>query len=163
MTKDPKEHPCQDRQNVSRRGFIATISTGAVAAATVTAAGQRDAVAAEIAEIPEGAETVRITLLVNGRSHNLLVEPRWSLLYVLRERIGLTAAKPGCERGECGACTVLINDQPRYACMTLAVEAAGFQITTLEGLMNGEELGPVSKHSLNTMLSSAVTAPQARS
>jgi xanthine dehydrogenase YagT iron-sulfur-binding subunit len=116
-----------------------------VAAAAATAAGQRDAIAAESADIPEGAETVRITLLVNGRSHSLLVEPRWSLLYVLRERIGLTGAKPGCERGECGACTVLINDQPRYACMTLAVEAAGFQITTLEGLMNGEELGPVQQ------------------
>jgi xanthine dehydrogenase YagT iron-sulfur-binding subunit len=62
---------------------------------------------------------------------------------VLREVIGLTGAKPGCERGECGACTVLIDGIPRYACLTLAVEAQGHEITTLEGLMNGETLGPV--------------------
>ena len=75
----------------------------------------------------------------------LLLEPRWSLLYVLREGLGLTGAKPGCERGECGACTVLIDDVPRYACMTLAVEAEGTKITTIEGLMKGEDLGPVQQ------------------
>ncbi len=64
---------------------------------------------------------------------------------MIRERLGLTAAKAGCERGECGACTVLINGTPRYACMTLATEAEGHAITTLEGLMNGEELGPVQQ------------------
>jgi xanthine dehydrogenase YagT iron-sulfur-binding subunit len=73
------------------------------------------------------------------------VEPRWSLLFVLREKLGLTGTKVGCERGECGACTVLIDDVPRYACMTLAVEAEGRRITTLEGLMEGEELGPVQQ------------------
>jgi xanthine dehydrogenase YagT iron-sulfur-binding subunit len=70
-------------------------------------------------------------------------EARWTLLHVLREVIGLTGAKPGCERGECGACTVLIDGIPRYACLTLAVEAQGHEITTLEGLMDGEGLGPV--------------------
>jgi xanthine dehydrogenase YagT iron-sulfur-binding subunit len=73
------------------------------------------------------------------------VEPRWSLLFVLRERLGLTGAKMGCERGECGSCTVLIDDLPRYACMTLAVEAEGCDIITLEGLMNGETLGDVQE------------------
>jgi len=73
------------------------------------------------------------------------VEARWSLLFVLRERLGMTATKVGCERGECGACTVLINDVPRYACMTLAIEAEGAKVTTLEGLMKGEELGPVQQ------------------
>ena len=87
----------------------------------------------------------KVRLLINGRRHRLLVEPRWSLLFVLRERLGLTGTKVGCERGECGACTVLINDQPRYACMTLALEAEGKEITTLEGLMKGEELGPVQQ------------------
>ena len=71
------------------------------------------------------------------------VETRWTLLHVLREVIGLTGAKPGCERGECGACTVLIDGIPRYACLTLAVEAQGREITTLEGLMDGEALGTV--------------------
>ena len=73
------------------------------------------------------------------------MEPRWSLLYVLRERLGLTGTKVGCERGECGACTVLVNDVPHYACMMLAIEAEGNAITTVSGLMNGEELGPVQQ------------------
>jgi xanthine dehydrogenase YagT iron-sulfur-binding subunit len=88
---------------------------------------------------------LRVALKINGRVHHLLVEPRWTLLFVLRERLGLTGTKVGCERGECGACTVLIDNRPRYACMTLAAEAEGADITTLEGLMSGEELGEVQK------------------
>jgi xanthine dehydrogenase YagT iron-sulfur-binding subunit len=57
----------------------------------------------------------------------------------------LTGTKVGCERGECGACTVLVNDVPRYACLTLAAEAEGAEVTTLEGLMDGEKLGPVQQ------------------
>jgi xanthine dehydrogenase YagT iron-sulfur-binding subunit len=138
----PKDPPQDPEAGLNRRGFIATIGTGAVAAATVSTAP---------AEAPAGADTIdpagltKVTLTVNGLQHHLFVEPRWSLLYILRERLGLTGTKVGCERGECGVCTVLIDDQPRYACMTLAVEAEGKQITTLEGLMNGEELGPVQK------------------
>ena len=96
-------------------------------------------------EVLQPNEMARVTLLINGRRRRLLIEPRWSLLYVLREKLGLTGTKSGCERGECGACTVLINNRPRYACLTLAVEAEGKEITTLEGLMQGEELGPVQK------------------
>ncbi len=90
-------------------------------------------------------DAAKVTLLVNGRRRRLLVEPRWTLLFVLREKLGLTGTKVGCERGECGACTVLIDGVPRYACMTLALEAVGHEITTLEGLMRGEELGPVQQ------------------
>jgi xanthine dehydrogenase YagT iron-sulfur-binding subunit len=86
-----------------------------------------------------------VTLTINGRKHRLLVEPRWSLSFVLRERLGITGTKVGCERGECGACTVLIDDVPRYSCMTLAVEAERHQITTVEGLLEGEEAGPVQQ------------------
>jgi xanthine dehydrogenase YagT iron-sulfur-binding subunit len=93
----------------------------------------------------ERGELAKVTLRINGRAYRLLVEPRWSLLYVLREGLGLTGTKVGCERGECGACTVLIDDVPRYACMTLAVEVEGVKITTLEGLMKGDELGPVQQ------------------
>jgi xanthine dehydrogenase YagT iron-sulfur-binding subunit len=126
----------------TRRGFIATVGTGAVAAAATAAAVEARA---QGAELPDGADVVRVALEINGRIHRLLVEPRWSLLYVLRERLGLTATKLGCERGECGVCTVLVDDKPRYSCMMLAVESEGLKITTLEGLMNGEALGPVQK------------------
>ena len=128
----------QDRsKGVTRRGFLGTVGAGAVVAATGVGVGHA---AAE--EQPEHAGgMVPVALRVNGRVHRLLVEPRWSLLYVLRERLGLTGTKIGCERGECGACTVLVDGVARYACMTLAVEAEGTEITTLEGLMDGEQLG----------------------
>jgi xanthine dehydrogenase YagT iron-sulfur-binding subunit len=99
---------------------------------------------ATVHEIPPG-EPQRVTLSVNGTTHKLLVEPRETLLYVLRERLGMTATKPGCERGECGACTVLVDGAARYACLTLAVEAEGHDVTTLEGLTDGEEPGPVQR------------------
>ena len=90
-------------------------------------------------------EATRIDLLVNGNRHTVLVEPRWTLLSVLREKLGITGTKVGCERGECGACTVLIDSVPRYACLTLAMECEGAEIVTVEGLMKGEELGPVQQ------------------
>ena len=89
--------------------------------------------------------SVPIRLRVNGQAYALAVRPARMLAQVLRDDLGLTGTKVGCERGECGACTVLINGQPRYACMTLALEAEGKEITTLEGLMKGEKLGPVQQ------------------
>ncbi len=124
---------------MTRRGFIAGAGAGAVAA-TVAAGTELPAASTESA-----ADGSRIELEVNGRKHRLLVEPRWTLLFVLREKLGLTGTKPGCERGECGACTVLVDGVPRYSCMTLAVEAEGHKITTVEGLLEGEELGPVQR------------------
>ncbi|MCB2185036.1 MAG: (2Fe-2S)-binding protein [Deltaproteobacteria bacterium] len=88
---------------------------------------------------------IALELLVNGVPRQVVVEPRWTLTYVLREVLGLTGAKEGCGRGECGACTVLLAGRPRYSCLTLAVEAAPYAITTLEGLMDGDELGPVQE------------------
>jgi xanthine dehydrogenase YagT iron-sulfur-binding subunit len=132
---------CKAR-GITRRRFLTTMGAGAAVAA---ASGRLAAAEEKPGELLKADETTRITLLINGRRHHLLVEPRWSLLYVLRERLGLTGTKVGCERGECGACTVLIDDVPRYACLTLAVEAQGARITTLEGLMRGEELGPVQQ------------------
>jgi xanthine dehydrogenase YagT iron-sulfur-binding subunit len=114
-----------------------------MAAATVARAATDQAPPG--AELPESTDLVRVTLTINGHAHRLLVEARWSLLYVLRERLGLTATKLGCERGECGVCTVLVDDKPAYSCMMLAVESEGKAIVTLEGLMRGEELGPVQR------------------
>jgi len=129
-------------RGLTRRGFLTTMGVGAVSLAV---ADKLNATPASEAEMTEHGEMTKITLTINGRSYRLLVEPRWSLLSVLREGLGLTGTKVGCERGECGACTVLIDDVPRYACMTLAVEVEGAKITTLEGLMKGEELGPVQQ------------------
>jgi xanthine dehydrogenase YagT iron-sulfur-binding subunit len=126
---------------ISRRGFLTTAGLGVVGAATIgrmTAAGEATASVVT-------AENGPLILTINGRKHRLLVEARWSLLFVLREKLGLTGTKVGCERGECGACTVLIDGIPRYACMTLAVEAEGHEITTVEGLLEGEELGAVQQ------------------
>lgn len=140
MPHDP-EDPSTSKTGFTRRGFIATLGTGAVAAAAVSTGEAAPTPGATVTD----ADLVRVVLDVNGRTHRLLVEPRWSLLYVLRERLGLTATKLGCERGECGVCTVLVDDKTRYSCMMLAVEAQGKKITTLEGLMQGEELGVVQK------------------
>ncbi len=130
------------RRGITRRQFLTTMGVGT---AVVAVSGKHRAHAADEQEVIKAGEMTRVTLNINGRRHRLMVESRWSLLYVLRERLGLSGTKVGCERGECGACTVLIDDVPRYACLTLAIEAQGTKITTLEGLMNGEELGPVQQ------------------
>jgi xanthine dehydrogenase YagT iron-sulfur-binding subunit len=125
---------------VSRRGFIQSVGAGAIGAAAL---GSAEAKQPPAPVTPE--EMAAVTLTVNGRRHRVLVEPRWSLAYVIRDRLHLTGTKVGCERGECGACTVLIDGVTRYACLTLAVEADGTQVTTIEGLMSGEDLGAVQQ------------------
>jgi carbon-monoxide dehydrogenase small subunit len=81
-------------------------------------------------------ENVQLKLLVNDKEYNVVVRPSDTLLFVLREKLGLTGAKPGCENGDCGACTVLIDDIPIKSCITLAIEAEGHSITTVEGIRN---------------------------
>jgi len=89
------------------------------------------------------ASTVDITLKVNGVEHQLTVEPRVTLLDALRERLDLTGTKKGCDRGECGACTVLVDDRRIKSCLTLAVMRQNAAITTIEGLADGDKLHPV--------------------
>lgn len=88
---------------------------------------------------------VAITLNVNGRSYALSVDPRRTLLDALREDLSLTGAKPGCNMGQCGACTILLDGEAVYSCLLLAVECQGKPITTIEGLAQGDELDPVQK------------------
>ena len=133
-----------DKSTLSRRRFFNSVAVGATEAAVLTAIPEK--AAAQRASLEAGAgELVKVALTVNGQPHTLMVEPRWSLQHVLRDRLGLTGTKSGCDRGECGACTVLIDGVARYSCMTLAVEAAGTQVTTVEGLMRGGQLGPVQQ------------------
>ena len=130
-----------DRPGVSRRGFITSMGAGVVGTAAL-GARSTEAVPAPVAA---AGETVTLSLEVNGIARRVAVEPRTTLLEVLRGPLGLTGAKPACERGECGACTVLVGGETRYACMMLALEAEGADVTTVEGLLDGETLGPVQQ------------------
>ncbi|MBV8886210.1 MAG: 2Fe-2S iron-sulfur cluster binding domain-containing protein [Chroococcidiopsidaceae cyanobacterium CP_BM_RX_35] len=87
--------------------------------------------------------SVGIKLHVNGIEHQLQLEPRVTLLDALRERLGLTGTKKGCDHGQCGACTVLVNGRRMNSCLSLAVMNVGKSITTVEGLANGDKLHPM--------------------
>ena len=87
----------------------------------------------------------QIQIVVNEESYQIAVEPWWTLLDVLREQLELTGTKKGCDRGDCGSCTVLLNDKPVASCLMLAVHADGSRITTIEGLMEGSELHPLQQ------------------
>lgn len=91
------------------------------------------------------AETVRVALTINGAVRQLELDPRQSLLDVLRERLDLTGTKKGCNQGACGACTVLVNGKRVVACLTLAAMQDGAEITTIEGLAKGEALHPLQQ------------------
>ena len=91
---------------------------------------------------PSGAE---ITLRINGAPRELVIEPRVSLLDALREHLGLTGSKKGCDQGTCGACTVWVDGRRVLACLTLAVACKGREITTIEGLAHDRELHPMQR------------------
>src|SRR5206468_9041871 len=90
-----------------------------------------------------GLATVRMR--VNGAAYVVNVEARWTLLETLRDRLGLTGTKLGCDRAECGACTVIMNGRAVYSCSQLALWAGGADITTVEGLADGDLLHPVQQ------------------
>jgi xanthine dehydrogenase YagT iron-sulfur-binding subunit len=90
-----------------------------------------------------GTASVPVPLQINGRRHVVALEPRVSLLDALREHLDLTGSKKGCDQGTCGACTVWIDGRRVLACLTLAMAASGHEITTIEGLADGEQLHPM--------------------
>ena len=90
-------------------------------------------------------EKVEITLLINGRRHAVAVEPRRTLVDVIRDDCGLTGTHIGCEHGVCGACTVLLDGGPVRSCLMFAVQAQNQEIRTVEGLANGEDLHPLQR------------------
>ena len=128
------------KSGISRRNFIGTLGAGTLGAAMV---GPSTATAQEAQSAADGHLVV--ALRVNGRRLRVPIEARHTLLEVLRDKVELTGTKEGCGRGECGACTVLVDGVPRYSCMTLAIEVEGDEITTVEGVMQGEELGLVQE------------------
>jgi xanthine dehydrogenase YagT iron-sulfur-binding subunit len=89
--------------------------------------------------------TTAVSLSINGETHDLVLDNRMSLLDVLRERVGLTGSKKGCDHGQCGACTVLIEGRRANSCLVLAVSAEGSDVTTIEGLSQNGELHAVQQ------------------
>jgi xanthine dehydrogenase YagT iron-sulfur-binding subunit len=89
--------------------------------------------------------TTPVTLKINGRDHQVNIDPRVTLLDALRHHLQLTGTKKGCDHGQCGACTVLINGRRVYACLTLAVMATDAPIKTIEGLAEGDQLHPMQQ------------------
>jgi xanthine dehydrogenase YagT iron-sulfur-binding subunit len=131
----------------SRRQFISRLAALSAGLGVVTpiARGASETNQAERApdQSPEESSLVDITLRVNGTTRKLQVDPRVTLLDALRERLDLVGTKKGCDQGACGACTVLVDGTRVVSCLTLAVMAQGKEITTIEGLAQGDELHPV--------------------
>src|SRR3979409_974087 len=94
---------------------------------------------------PPSPSSVRVRLAINGEARTLELDPRTTLLDALREKLSLTGSKKGCDRGQCGACTVLVNGRRVNACLTLAVMCGNKEITTIEGLAQGEKLHPMQE------------------
>ncbi len=92
---------------------------------------------------PGAPGTALVRMTVNSTLYEFALDARWTLAELLREQLGLTGTKVGCDRGECGSCTVLLDGKPVLACMTLAADAVGHEVLTVEGLANGGELNPL--------------------
>ncbi|WP_405673996.1 (2Fe-2S)-binding protein [Streptomyces canus] len=129
----------------TRRTFIATstaVGGAVVAGGVIGGTFLADPEEATAAERPPSS---RVSLTVNGTRRTVRVDNRTSLLDLLREHLGLTGSKKGCNAGACGACTVLIEGQRHNACLTLAVRLEGTDVTTIEGLAEGDQLHPLQQ------------------
>jgi xanthine dehydrogenase YagT iron-sulfur-binding subunit len=128
--------------NLTRRGFVATVGVLTGGAYLSKPLRGRGATLVEAGhETSTGA--VSLNLKINGQPRSLAIDPRVTLLDLLREHLDLTGTKKGCDHGQCGACTVLANGRRINSCLSLAVVHDGDQIVTVEGLTNGNELHPV--------------------
>jgi len=136
-----RKRDSSDGVNVSRRNFLK--STGVVGVAATVVSSAQSAAQGGPRELGPGAVPVRLN--VNGRPVDLRIEPRVTLLDALRMRADLTGNKRGCDRGTCGACTMLVDGRPIYSCSTLAIEVQGRQIRTVDGLASGDTLHPVQQ------------------
>jgi xanthine dehydrogenase YagT iron-sulfur-binding subunit len=130
----------------ARRRFLkqAMIAGGGLAGLSLLQACEWDSSGSTGAAMQTASmNAIPITLRINGKDYPLKLEPQVTLLDALRERIGLTGSKKGCDRGQCGACTVLADGRRINSCLALAAAYEGAEITTIEGLAGGEELHPV--------------------
>jgi len=131
----------------SRRSFLKSIGGGALGTAVVsTGLIKTDDAAAYVSEtVGVGRGKTAVALKVNGKTYRVQVEHRQTLAEVLRDELGLTGTKIGCDRGECGACTVIIDGRNMYSCSQLAVWMQGKDILTIEGLAKGDKLDPLQE------------------
>jgi xanthine dehydrogenase YagT iron-sulfur-binding subunit len=136
------DRPDNERAGFSRRDFLKSAGAGGLAATVV---GVNEADAQTPAARVVGPGEVPITLTVNGRRVDLRIEPRVTLLDALRMRADLTGNKRVCDRGTCGACTMIVDGRTRYSCSTLAIDVQGAQIRTIDGLSSGNALHPVQQ------------------
>ena len=132
-------------KSFSRRGFIKGVGSGVVGGYMIVPALPKisQKIIDEVEK--EGTNKEPLSLKINGHKVNILVEPRTTLAELLRNRFKLTGTKVICNQGECGGCTVLMNGKAVFSCHLLALDAAGTEITTIEGLMSGEKLHPIQE------------------
>jgi xanthine dehydrogenase YagT iron-sulfur-binding subunit len=136
---------------LSRRTFMkssaATAATPLAGALPAGAVAQTAVIgpAAQAAAHPRPSALLAMTLRVNGSDHALNIDPRTALLDALREHMGLMGTKKGCDHGQCGACTVLLDGERVLSCLTLAAQAQGRAIATIEGLSTGDKLHPMQQ------------------
>ena len=136
----------KSKNKISRRKFLE--GTGAALAVATTAPSleaQRPAVNAAASETDPSVPRTMIRVVVNGSERRVEVEDRWTLVELLRDHLQLTGTKIGCDRGECGACTVLLDGKPIYSCSNLAVWADGKSVQTVEGLAQNGRLDPLQQ------------------
>jgi xanthine dehydrogenase YagT iron-sulfur-binding subunit len=139
---DDPQKPLDESSGVSRREFL-KISTVSAAAVPIIGTSMVEAAGEPVKVYGPGKVPVELT--INGQKHALQLEPRVTLLDALRDHLDITGAKRVCDRGECGACTVLVDGKTVYACAVLAIEAQNKAIVTVESLMQGEKLHPVQQ------------------
>lgn len=135
----------EEKNSISRRNFLNRVGTGIAGAYVLTPAikalPKENINEAKL--ISEGKVVLEIT--VNGKKYKSYIDPNTTLVNYLRNHLELTGTKVVCDQGECGGCTVLIDNKAVYSCHILALDAFGKEVITIEGLMNGEELHPVQQ------------------
>ena len=136
---EPQEPEARRNWEVSRRTFLQSATTLGAGLAAGIAPHAADAQAG----MAGGALTKSVTLNINGQDHTVQLDTRTSLLDALRDHLDMTGSKKGCDHGQCGACTVLVNGRRVNSCLLLAVSAEGDPITTIEGLSHGDDLSPM--------------------
>jgi aerobic-type carbon monoxide dehydrogenase small subunit (CoxS/CutS family) len=135
---------CSTADGIGRRDFLKGASA-AVVVSTVPPSARPQVSPTTIADQEIAVPRTAIRIVVNGQEHRIDVEDRWTLNELLRDHLGLTGSKIGCNRGECGACTVLVDGKPTYSCSTLAAWMDGREVQTVEGLERDGELSPLQQ------------------